>query len=298
MTNRHGLSRTIPAEVQRRIRQNSRFGCVVCRNAIYEYEHIEPAFEDAREHDSEKICLLCGGCHSRVTRGHLSKATVAAQYAIARNGNVSPPFGDFDLGRGPLAIELGNNCFEQPQTIFRIDGMDILAFGFPEDGATFPTISGKFFDESGRQIFSITSNRWEGPADRWDVTIVGPEITVRTAPRHVALKLIVKPPNSIQVAKLNMRVGNSHIVIDEHLIIARQHNGQIHALGVRGFSAVGARACVSLSTMEPPQRCSGLQMIGGEGVELIGTGVHLGTGAGQMHLQELNVWHPECPKEA
>jgi magnesium chelatase family protein len=53
--NKHGLSRTIPAEIRREIRQRSKFGCVICRNAIYTYEHIDPTFVNAKEEFYSKL---------------------------------------------------------------------------------------------------------------------------------------------------------------------------------------------------------------------------------------------------
>ena len=78
--NQHGLSRYIPADVRRDVRHRSKFGCVVCRRGFYQYEHIDPPFEDAESHDPDHICCLCGSCHDSVTRGHLSKAMVIAAY--------------------------------------------------------------------------------------------------------------------------------------------------------------------------------------------------------------------------
>lgn len=45
--------------------------------AVCVYEHIDPEFKDAQEHDPACMALLCGGCHDRVTRGYLSKQTVS-----------------------------------------------------------------------------------------------------------------------------------------------------------------------------------------------------------------------------
>jgi hypothetical protein len=76
--NKHGLARYIPSDIQRQIRQECGFGCVICGAAFYDYEHIEPEFADAREHNPAAMALLCGGCHARVTRKRLSKASVWA----------------------------------------------------------------------------------------------------------------------------------------------------------------------------------------------------------------------------
>src|SRR5574337_274292 len=74
--NKFGLSRDIPDLIKREVRQKCGFGCVVCGSAVYQYEHLEPLFPDAKNHDPNGIVLLCGGCHDRVTRGMLSKETI------------------------------------------------------------------------------------------------------------------------------------------------------------------------------------------------------------------------------
>jgi hypothetical protein len=74
--NKLGLSRAIPEAIRRKIRQDSGFGCVICGLAIASYEHIDPEFHEATEHDPDKMTFLCEGCRSRVTRGVWSKDKV------------------------------------------------------------------------------------------------------------------------------------------------------------------------------------------------------------------------------
>jgi len=40
--NKFGLSRTIPEAIKSQIRRDDGYGCVVCGNALYQYEHIDP----------------------------------------------------------------------------------------------------------------------------------------------------------------------------------------------------------------------------------------------------------------
>jgi hypothetical protein len=74
--NRFGLSRDIPRGIKREVRRRSGFGCVICGCAIFEYEHVDPPFSEAKQHDPSGITLLCGQCHSYVTRGVWSKDKV------------------------------------------------------------------------------------------------------------------------------------------------------------------------------------------------------------------------------
>ena len=108
--NRHGLARSIPDRIKREVRKRSKFGCVLCRCAFYEYEHIDPPFEHATSHDPSKICCLCSSCHSAVTRGQRSKQSVAAAYATIQSAsaeNVPPPVGPLDFYGGGAELRIG-----------------------------------------------------------------------------------------------------------------------------------------------------------------------------------------------
>ena len=72
MRNKHNSSRHITKETKLKIRQNSKFGCVVphCRNSFYTYEHLLPEFKDAKTHDPEKMCLTCSNHNPRKTGGN------------------------------------------------------------------------------------------------------------------------------------------------------------------------------------------------------------------------------------
>ncbi len=52
--NKYGLSRDIPPSVKLQVRRACSFGCVICGASIT-YEHIDPPFTEAHEHDPEKI---------------------------------------------------------------------------------------------------------------------------------------------------------------------------------------------------------------------------------------------------
>src|SRR5680860_323928 len=110
-SNKYGLSRNIPADVKRQIRKECGFGCVICGGAFITYEHIDPTFAEAREHDPEKMTLLCGGCHFRVTKGIWSKEKVrsAKKAPITfKNGGAKDAF-DF---RDPFELFVGSNHFQ------------------------------------------------------------------------------------------------------------------------------------------------------------------------------------------
>ena len=74
--NKHGLPRTIPESIKRKVRQRCGFGCVICGIGLYEYEHFAPEYKDAKSHAPEGITLLCPNHHARKTIGRLSLETI------------------------------------------------------------------------------------------------------------------------------------------------------------------------------------------------------------------------------
>lgn len=286
-TNQFGLPRYIPSEVKRRVREWSKFGCVICRCAIYEYEHIDPVWAEAKEHDPSAMCLLCGTCHAKVTRGHLSKDTVLAQYHDMRcRQDVQRPFSDFDLRSRNLVVVLGGCRFTNPQVIFQIDGSDLLAISQPFDGVGFPSLSGIFCNDNGEEIFQIVENEWKGPLNCWDLEITGPVITVRAAKRSIVLQLIVEPPDTVRVVALDMRLGSCRVRIDGQWLILERSNGpQVFHLGVIA-ACHHAAACVVIDSRGPhAPSYRALRMIGGEGIYIDDTGVRVGSGNAKSLIQ-------------
>lgn len=135
MANKFGLQRYIPQDIALEVRRRSKFGCVMCRCAIYQYEHLDPEYAEAKVHDPDKICLLCGGCHDRVTRGRLSKDTVKARYLeVQESSEISRPFEELDLSAQNISVEMGTAKFDLAHHLLRINGRDLLSITPPKEG--------------------------------------------------------------------------------------------------------------------------------------------------------------------
>lgn len=294
--NCYGLKRSIPADVALEIRKRSKFGCIMCRCAIYQYEHIDPEFADAKQHDPSAICLLCGGCHDRVTRGRLSKDTVKAKYLeIQESKETARPFEELDLASNKISVVLGSAKFEYAKCLLRINGEDILSISPPREGATFPTLSGVFCDHTGREIFRITDNIWEGPLDAWDVQVAGKRLSIKLDKKRFALVLEVEPPNIVRIIQLDMYKDNCHIVCDQtKTLVGQKHGEETTYVGLSKFVCRGGEVGISVDSRSgAPPRLKGIRMAGGEGVILEGTGIKVGKGAGSMQIAQIQVWESD-----
>ncbi len=202
--NKHGLDRYIPGPIAREIRQRCGFGCVVCGSSIYEYEHVDPEFKDAKKHDAACITLLCGSCHSNVTKGIWSKEKIKEhdKKPFCRKQGFSNAW--FDYGIEVPTILVGGATIYQPDCVLRIFGQTLLELkGAEEPGAPIQ-ISGVFFDKEGNLIFSIENNCWQGEIENWDIETVGSRITIRRRLRDIALVIRTEPRKALVVEYLDM----------------------------------------------------------------------------------------------
>lgn len=204
--NKYGLSRTIPSPIKRTIRQRCGYGCVCCGLGIYDYEHVDPEFKDAHDHLPSAMCLLCGQCHTKVTRNAMFKETVKRglknPYCI-KNGYT---FEDLDVwnDNGKFTVSIGGAVFEDPKSVLNILGEEILIIESPEEPGAPPIVSGKFYNESGALLFEIEKNRWLGSIKSWDIETKGSSIIVRSASRKILLKLKQQAQDQVAIERLDM----------------------------------------------------------------------------------------------
>ncbi|WP_286883440.1 MULTISPECIES: HNH endonuclease signature motif containing protein [Sphingobacterium] len=212
--NKYGLSRHIPEEIQRQIRQQSGFGCVVCGVGLYEYEHIEPEFHDAEKHDPDCMTLLCPTCHGKVTKRSLSKSTVwkAKKNPITLRQGFSSSSFDFNTDESPFIVLGGTKVAARvPLTI---EGVPILIFSPPVQENTPFLLSGVFFNDNGEKTLEIVDNEWKAFTENWDVTYEGNRITIKDNHNKKKLVLLLQPPDCIVVEYLEMKYGGFSVVID------------------------------------------------------------------------------------
>lgn len=224
--NKHGLSRTIPPSVKREVRKRCGFGCVVCGIGIYEYEHILPEFKDAETHDAECITLLCGACHSRVTRGVWSKEKI-----IKANENPSCIKRGysrdlFDIEDMQAELWLGSTRISNTERILMYENQVLLALTPPTLKGEPYKLSGIFCNETGDEMFRILENEWIGPVKNWDIEMTGRNLKIRTQHRNIALHIELNPPNSLKIKRLKMSYGGSSLNIKPNgLIEAKSASG-------------------------------------------------------------------------
>jgi hypothetical protein len=206
--NKFGLLRNIPADISRYVRQRCGFGCVVCGDSIIQYEHIEPVFAEAKIHDMEKIALLCGGCHDKVTRGFLSKQGVLRALDNPKCKQEGFSRGVFDPAFTHPTIHIAGSTFKECWFPLTVDDNPVFSIEGPEASGGPFRLSATFYDEQEKIALQILRNEWQLSSGSWDVEATGGRIIVRSAPGKISLQLRFLPSQGIVVERLNMHYKN------------------------------------------------------------------------------------------
>lgn len=248
--NRFGLDRYIPAPTRRAVRKECGFGCVICGCGIYDYEHFDPDFADAKDHLASGIALLCGTCHGYVTRGRWSKDRVGKARAnpkCLQCGFTRFEQDAFDPDE-PFVISFGRCDFVIPKVVLRVYGADLLVVQPPEDPTGPMRVSGRIFDESGEQVLLIDDNQYFADAKRsWDIEMKGARTIIRAAPRTISVQLWQPRPNKVVIERLRMKYQD--VVVDadaDGIRIQRDSEFDLEFDGV----ITGADCCVSVDKFE------------------------------------------------
>jgi hypothetical protein len=223
--NRFGLTDDIPADVKRAVRQRCGFGCVVCGMALCDYDHLDPEFANAREHDPNGIVLLCTGCHGRKDRKMLSVETIRRHAASPRARQLGFSFGPFDVGMEQPEFVLGPVRMRNVLTPIRVLGVPLLSIAAPEAEGGPYRLSAVLTDSDGRVVARVVENEWRASLDNWDVQTSGPVITFRRDHRDVVLRLRTDPPNRLVLESMDMLFAETRIVASERRgfhIVTRQ----------------------------------------------------------------------------
>ncbi|MDZ7694388.1 MAG: hypothetical protein U5K69_25240 [Balneolaceae bacterium] len=152
-------------------------------------------------------------------------------------------------------------------------------------------INGTFFDNNGQEIFRISDNIWKGPLDLWDIEIQGRKTTIKSVPKKVALEFEIIPPDQINITKIDMIKDNCHIVCKkDQILIGQLSNKNNVYIGLNGFQCKGANIGIQVDSRKLSNpNPTGLKMVGGKGIVLEGTGIHVGKNSGQMIIGGLQL---------
>jgi hypothetical protein len=162
----------IPSDIQLKVRQKCKFGCVICGCPIYQYNHLEE-WSVVREHKEENIFLLCPTHHSLKTIGAISKEYILERFYKLDREQTKPQ----DLYITDFTVMLGNNEIHALSgSIFDIlgkDHFDIKLF----QGRSF--INCEIYNSDSKPAFQIENSFYTCFTNIWDIKKIGKTTSFR-----------------------------------------------------------------------------------------------------------------------
>jgi hypothetical protein len=176
--NNYGLKRYVPAEIRARIRKEAGFGCAICGCVLVDYEHIEPEFHQATEHDPDKMTLLCISCHGRVTRKIIPKKAVwdaKKDPKALQDGYVHDLL---FVNTENMEIKIGNSSSKNTKTILTVHGKPIIWFEPPSETGEPSKLCAIFYDGNGTPISYVNRNQFTALSSNQDVKSESTELSI------------------------------------------------------------------------------------------------------------------------
>lgn len=202
--NKHNLTRDIPDPVKREVRQRCGFGCVVCGSAIYDYEHFDPEYIEAKEHNANGIALLCPTDHTRKRKNLLSHQKYLQAIANPKAKEINKAYTEWEVGDSAPTIIIGDKIFTGGTSIIKIDDELILGFKTPIEKGAPPRLYLRFFDREENEVFSIIDNEIGVNSDAFDIETEGSKWNIRSALYKTDLRIELSPPNLIFIKQINL----------------------------------------------------------------------------------------------
>lgn len=230
----------IPGPMKREIRQRCGFGCVICGQPLYHYDHMVE-YAEVQEHETENITLLCARHHDEKTRGFLNRDDIVqandAPYNTA-NATTSPwnlPFrgdgAEFDLAGNIFAVD----ALPEGAAFFGlvVDGW-VLFGARRQDGQLL--INMQLFDEFNILKFLIVENELIMRADSWDIEVEGTTITVRYALRNIFMRMRFSQQR-IAIDRGRILCNGVELLLDKDGILETGGNNRLKGCGSNNVQA-------------------------------------------------------------
>jgi hypothetical protein len=267
--NKYGLSRDIPSDVKRTVRQNSGFGCVVCGLSLYAYDHIDPPWAEAREHLPDRICLLCPNHHARKEKGLSTQAIKAAYQApwAKRIGYSHDP--EFRTCQRPLKLRLGNLVFNDPHEVLRVGGKLLLAVEDLEEEHL--ALSGRFYDRTGQLLLEICRNEWRCQAGNWDVERVANSLVIREKAHKLSLQVIAESDHFLTFDNIAMNYMDVGLVTNKGDPIEISYKGKpvvVHRPSEQGGKGIETKGFLDIDAAGQLRPIGGPTTIGAGSLQI------------------------------
>ncbi|HBR0427241.1 TPA: hypothetical protein ACXIWS_003627 [Klebsiella pneumoniae] len=216
--NKFGLKDSdLKEEQKKKIRRDAGYGCVICGALFIQYEHIEPEFHEAKEHDPDKMTLLCGSHHDDVSHSRITKQDVWRAKENPKNKQGDSIYRDLYHQKNNTNIIIGDNSIGAVvhkifDSILTIRNKPVLWFEQGSDPESPIEVCAIFHGLDGLPHAYINRNCFTTVVADYDIKGKGPRVTISDG-KKVILILNFEGGKTLKIERINMSYKDSLVEV-------------------------------------------------------------------------------------
>lgn len=199
--------RSIPEAIKRQVRQECYFGCVICGEPIFHYDHIIE-FSKVHCHEASNIALLCPNHHNLKSCGRMRSEFVKKHRANPYNSRsaVTSKTKVSYIDSEEFLLKIGDSYFKYKFRenisipVIRVDGEPLIKFQI-ENGEVLPSIFIRNSDFN--PILVIEKGEIQVSTRVFDYTCIGKLITIKSQGYGIDIQ-IKYCPTHVEIIKAKL----------------------------------------------------------------------------------------------
>jgi hypothetical protein len=172
--------RNIPLPIQKQLRQEANFGCVLCGCPLMEYAHIIP-YRNIQAYLPENIIALCPNHYTDFDRGEFSESYL--RDAKKNPHNKIQEKDAFFIDSQDMAVNVGKSKFINTSRILAVNDFDIISIN--RENERYILLDINFFDKLNNLIAVVYENSWRAEKRAsavWEIGYKPYHLMIRNTP--------------------------------------------------------------------------------------------------------------------
>jgi trigger factor len=175
--------RNIPLPIQKQLRQEANFGCVLCGCPLMEYAHII-SYRDIQAYLPENIIALCPNHYTDFDRGEFSESYL--RDAKKNPHNKIQEKDAFFIDSQDMAVNVGKSKFINTSRILAVNDFDIISIN--RENERYILLDINFFDKLNNLIAVVYENSWRAEKRAsavWEIGYKPHHLMIRNTPSNL-----------------------------------------------------------------------------------------------------------------
>jgi hypothetical protein len=212
----------VPMQIQKQLRKEALYGCVICGCPILEFAQISLDNDDTQTFLPENMVSLCPFHHLQYKNGD-SISDSSLRHAKDNPYNKTHENNAFTIQSRDILANVGKCKFVNTPRILVVDDFDIVSIKREDEKYILLDIN--FFDRLNNLTAMVTENSWTAErSNDWNIIYKPGHLTIQNQPKSIIFETKVDLDNTgnedqITITADGLHYNGSHIKITENEIL-------------------------------------------------------------------------------